>query len=69
MPGRLQDAIEHFNGCILANETYEGVRESNEEAVARLRLLQQPMRGWRLIVYNLLPVLILLVALSQLLVK
>ena len=28
MPGRLQDAINHFNGCVMANESHARVREA-----------------------------------------
>ena len=42
---RRQEAINQFNGCILANETYPGVRDAQAEAVGRMRELQRPRRG------------------------
>ena len=70
VPGRLQDAINHFNGCILANESHPGVREAQEEAVGRMRKLQKPPRGrWWDVVSNLVPAIVLMLALSHFLLR
>ena len=70
VPGRLQDAINHFNGCILANESHPGVREAQEEAVGRMRKLQKPPRGrWWDVVSNLIPAIVLMLALSHFLLR
>ena len=59
-PGRLQEAIQHFNGCLLANDSYPGVRDAQEEAVGRMNDLKKEPRGWVAFVSNLVPVLMLL---------
>lgn len=67
VPGRLQDAIEHFNGCVLANETYPGLREAQEEAIGKMRLLKKPGRGaWYQVLGQILLPVLLMLALSHL---
>ena len=58
VPGRLQEAIQHFNGCLHANGTYPGAREASEEAVMRLREMKKPKTGWQHVLGNLIPVLL-----------
>lgn len=65
VPGRLQESIQHYNRCLLGKSTYPGAREAQEEAVATMRELQRPKRGLLAVVGNLLPVLMLLGAMSH----
>ena len=58
VPGRLQEAIQHFNGCLHANRTYPGAREASEEAVTRLRAMKKPKAGWQHVLGNLIPVIL-----------
>jgi tetratricopeptide (TPR) repeat protein len=60
IPGRLQEAITQFNGALIANATYPGARAASEEAVGKLHELRKPARGWRQLLGNLLPVLLLM---------
>ena len=61
----LQEAIQQFNGCLLANDSYPGIRAAQEEAVGRLRQLTKEPRGWFALLCNLLPVLVLLFAMTH----
>lgn len=70
VPGKLRAAIDHFNGCLMANDSYPGLREAQLEAVAKMKLLQHPPRGqWMDVLANLLPVVILLLAMSHFLLR
>ena len=65
VPGRLQEAIEHFNGCLVADERYPGAADANTEAVRTMRELQDPKPGWKEVAGNFAAVLILLAALTH----
>ena len=65
VPGKLQKAIEHFNGCIRVNGTYPGIEEAQEEAVGKMRLLEKPKRGVWDVVQNLVPVLVLMIGMAH----
>ena len=69
IPGRLQEAIDHFNHCLLANISYPGAKEANEEAVKRMREAQKPRRDWKSLFANLLPALILFAAMTHFLMN
>ena len=63
--GRLQEAIEHFNGCLVADERYPGAADANSEAMRTMRALQDPKPGWQEVAGNLGAVLVLLAALTH----
>ena len=65
VPGRLQESIQHFNGCILANELFPGVVEAQREAVAALAEIRSPKVTWRDTASNGIAVLFFLGALSH----
>ena len=61
------DAVPPWNDD---GETYPGVREAQEEAGERMRALQKPPRGsWSGVLGNLVPALVLLLALSHFLTE
>ena len=65
IPGRLNEAIDSFNYCLMANVSYPGAQDANNEAVKRLREAQKPQRGWWALMSNLLPALILMGIMSH----
>ena len=69
VPGKLQAAIDHFNGCILINSTFPGVAEANEEAVTRMKELKKSPRGTWHVLFNMMPALIILLGLPYLLIR
>ena len=68
IPGRLQEAIDHFNRCLLVNMSYPGAKEANEEAVKRMREAQRPRRDWQALFANL-PALVMLGAMTRFLMN
>ena len=69
VPGQLQSAIDHFNGCILANGTYPGVQEAQEEAVERMKSLKARPQGTMHVLFNMLPAIVIMLGLSYLLIR
>lgn len=69
VPGRLQDAINQFNGCVMANESYPGLRAAQEEAQRRMYELKKTPRGWQNLVSTLVPVIVLLLTASHMLMS
>lgn len=63
-PGRLQEAIEHFNGVLRVDETHTAAKEASEEAQERMHRIRYPKRTDWDFVCNLVPTLVLLFLLA-----
>ena len=60
IPGRLQEAIQHFNGCLRSEDSHAKALEALREAVGAMQQIGR--RTWADVAGNLLSVIMLLAA-------
>ena len=70
VPGRLQEAINHFNGAFRGNETYPDLRNAQAEAVARMTEIKKPKnKTWQWQLVSLASALVLMFGASYLMTQ